>query len=298
MHRPTDISVIIPTLATWERRSGLSRAIESSVSQAGVRAIPIVIANGEHVHLDVIEDLRRRSDIRLSRRAEASLPKALKQGRSLVDTEYFTVLDDDDELLPGALETRLRTLRADPAADTVITRGKFREMWTDVASSNSLDYARFDPLISILRDNWFSTGSALFRSQTIDEEFFEDLPAYLEWTYLGILIALRRKIAFIDDLTFIHNLDNPTSISKTRAYNLEKPMALRRLLQLELPPAARKLVMRKMAAAFHACSEIARTDHDFVMAWKYHLQSFRVLYGLKYISYTRHLVTSFNDQSK
>ena len=263
-----------------------------------MRAIPIVIANGEHVHPDVIEGLRRRSDIRLSLSAETSLPMALKQGRRLVDTEYFAELDDDDQLLPGALKIRLRSFCADPAADMVITRGIRRLMGTDVASANSLDYARSDPLISILKDNWFYSGSALFRSQAIDGEYFKDIPAYLEWTYLGVLIALKRKIAFIDDLTFIHNEDNSFSISKTRAHELGQPMALRRLLEIDLPPAARKLVMRKMAAAFHACSEIALTDHDFAMAWKYHLQSLRVLYGLKYISYTRHLITPFNGQSK
>ena len=263
-----------------------------------MRAIPIVIANGEHVHPDVIEDLRRRSDIRLSLSAEASFPMALKQGRRLVDTEYFSELDDDDELLPGALEIRLRSLRANPAADMVITRGICRDTGTDVASANSLEYARSNPLISILKDNWFYPGSALFRSQAIGGEYFEDIPTYLEWTYLGVLIARNRKIAFIDDLTFIYHMDNPFSISKKRAYVLEQPMALRRLLQIDIPPTARKLVMRKMAAAFHACSEIALADHDFAMAWRYHLQSLRGLYGLRYISYTRHLITPFIGQSK
>ncbi len=290
MSVPVNISVIIPTLATMERQPSLLRAIESTVSQADVRATPIVVANGGQVHRDVIGPLRLRSDIRLHCTEEASFPRALQQGRRLVDTEYFSELDDDDELLPGALSLRLQSLQRVPTADMVISRGLWQADGCRIVTVSDFDDARRDPLTALLNRNWFFPGSALFRSDTIGYDYFEDLPVYLEWTYLGAKISLQKTIEFIDDVTFLYNADNPHSITKTRGYRLGQPFALRRLLELDLPPSARKRVKEKVAAAFHVCSEIARSDGNFALAWKYHIQSIAAFSSLRYVYFTRKLI--------
>src|SRR5882672_2521556 len=100
----------MPTLASPERISGLIRAIDSVVSQQGARGIPLVIVNGPFATAEVRQHLAQRRDICVVTLEEASLPLALKTGRAAVDAPYFTVLDDDDELLPGALVTRLQAL--------------------------------------------------------------------------------------------------------------------------------------------------------------------------------------------
>src|SRR5438094_105821 len=112
----------MPTLARAERASALIRAIESVVSQQGALGIPLVVVNGPFASAELRERLARRRDIRVITREEAGLPLALKTGRAAVDTSYFAVLDDDDELLPGALITRLQALD-EAAADVVVTSG-------------------------------------------------------------------------------------------------------------------------------------------------------------------------------
>src|SRR5689334_4902747 len=121
-----DVSVIVPTLANADRAVSLFRAIDSVLAQRRVRAIPLVIVNGPRPAAAIMEQLDRRPDIRLGGFHEASLPRALKTGRTMVDTAYFAELDDDDELLPEALATRLTALREAPGVDAVITNGFLR----------------------------------------------------------------------------------------------------------------------------------------------------------------------------
>src|SRR5512137_2937507 len=96
------ISIVIPTLATSERAPFLQRALASALAQEKVRAVPIVVANGPGVVLDLVRSLENRADIRFAYREEANLPQGLALGRDLVDTPFFSELDDDDVLMPHA----------------------------------------------------------------------------------------------------------------------------------------------------------------------------------------------------
>src|SRR5262245_51696166 len=120
---PAAVSVIIPTLARPERVPGLMRAIDNVTSQAGGLGLPIVVVNGPFAAPALRESLARRQDLRLITLAEPGLPRALRAGRAAVETAYFCVLDDDDELLPEALAIRLGAFEADPRADVVVTNG-------------------------------------------------------------------------------------------------------------------------------------------------------------------------------
>jgi glycosyltransferase involved in cell wall biosynthesis len=234
--RGADVSIIMPTLACRERAASLVRAIDTVVSQQGPRGIPLVIVNGPAGAPEVLEHLRRRADIRLVTLNEASLPDALRAGRTLVDTPYFAVLDDDDELLPGALRARLEGLEAAPGTDLVVTNGFLagfgrREL-------NIADFRRIeaDPLRMLLTQHWLPPCAGLFRTNTITPEFFERIPRYREWTYLALQLALRRRIAFAACPTFVYCTDTVGSLSKSRAYCLAGPPAIARMLELPLPP--------------------------------------------------------------
>src|SRR5581483_7227130 len=50
--------------------------------------------------------------------------RALRVARGLVAAPCYAFLDDDDELLPDALATRLRALREHPPAHVVVTTGR------------------------------------------------------------------------------------------------------------------------------------------------------------------------------
>lgn len=287
---PEPVSVIVPTAAAANRRARLLRALDSILCQEDVRAVPIVVANGSRINKGILDELRQNNNIRLVHIEEASFPLALKTGRNLIDTEFFTELDDDDELFRNALKTRLKALQTDPTADAVVTRGILRGKDTRLNTIDSLDYARKDPLEGILRCNWLYPGSALFRSETIDESFFQDIPAYLEWTYIGILLSLRRNIIFLDDITFFHSIDSDDSIQNTPECIVTRPVAVENLLTLDLPPGARRIIKRKAAAAYHSRSVAELAGENFRSAWSCHLKSLRYWSGVRYLPYTRHLL--------
>jgi glycosyltransferase involved in cell wall biosynthesis len=284
------ISVIMPTLANEDRASGLVRAIDSVLGQEGVRVVPIIIANGTKCSPDVLEDLGRRRDIRLVRLEEASLPLALKAGRNTVDTPYFAELDDDDELLPHALITRLDKMGDDGTVDVVVTNGLLQGFGSEVISTPNITDFQADPLRAILRDNWLAPGSALFRTETVTCDFFEAIPKYLEWTYLGVILSLRRKILFVNHPTYVYRTDNKVSISKSRECALMRPQAIERLLKLDVPRDVRALIKGKLAAARHRASSCELAAGNYAAAWFWHMRSLMLGQGWKYLTYTRHLM--------
>ena len=70
---------------------------------------------------DVMSALRQADDIELLSLDEGNLVKALAAGVAAVQTDYFSVLDDDDILLPHACRKRLEYMEAHPEADALVT---------------------------------------------------------------------------------------------------------------------------------------------------------------------------------
>lgn len=288
--RIADVSIIMPTLASRERAASLVRAIDSVVSQEGARGLPLVVVNGAAGAPEILEHLRRRADIRLVTLQEASLPAALRAGRARVDTSYFAVLDDDDELLPGALRTRLEALEGAAGADLVVTNGFLagfgrREL-------NIADFRRIeaDPLRMLLGLHWLPPCAGLFRTSTITPEFFEKIPRYREWTYLALCFALTRRIAFAACPTFVYCTDTAGSLSKSRAYCLAGPPAIARMLELSLPADVRTALRVRMGDDMHSASARELEDGNHRAAWRWHCRSLTQPAGWRYALYGRKLL--------
>jgi Glycosyltransferase like family 2 len=285
-----DVSIIIPTLASHERAGSLLRAIDTVVSQQGARGIPLVVVNGDQWAPEVLAHLRRRADIRLTIRADASLPRALHAGRALVDTPHFAVLDDDDELLPGALRIRLDALAAAPAADVVVTNGFLAERDRRELNIRDFDRIRVEPVRMLLVQHWLPPCAGLFRSRTVTAELFEDIPEYREWTYLAMRLALGRRITFADRPTFVHRTDTPGSLSKSRAYCLAGPAAIARMLALALPPDVRAALRVRLADDLHSASAWELDDGNYRAAWWWHFRSLAQPSGWRYLPYAWRLL--------
>jgi Glycosyltransferase like family 2 len=285
-----DVSIIIPTMASHERASSLLRAIDTVVSQQGARGVPLVVVNGDQRAPEVLAHLRRRADIRLTTLADASLPRALHAGRALVDTAHFAVLDDDDELLPGALRMRLDALDAAPTADVVVTNGFLARL--DRRELNIRDFHRIQaaPLRMLLVQHWLPPCAGLFRSGAVTAEFFEDIPEYREWTYLAMRLALTRRLSFADRPTFVHRTDTPGSLSKSRAYCLAGPPAIARMLALALPADVRAALRVRLAEDLHSASALELEDGNYRAAWSWHFRSLTRPSGWRYLPYTRRLL--------
>jgi hypothetical protein len=283
------VCVLIPTLATPERAALLLRAIGSIRAQAPIRPRIIVIVNGPRADATLLRTLPGLPDLRVLRIAEASMPEALAAGRSVVDTEFFTELDDDDELMPGALAVRARRMAEPDRPDAVITNTILRGEAAEKLVIDDITAVRRDPLGTLLTRNWLAPGAAMFRSESMPVKFFRDMPRYLEWTYLGLVLASTSRLAFIAEPTVVHYIDHPFSVDRSRECLLGRPEAIARLLTLDLPARARRLLRAKRAAAYHQLAQIWLAEGRPREAWQAHLRSLGSPAGWRYLLYTRRL---------
>jgi glycosyltransferase involved in cell wall biosynthesis len=283
------VSVIIPTMAIAAHARLLLRAIESLQQSVHVGA-PIIVVNGSRFDAPLVEHLKALRGIRLFYREEGSQARALLFGRSVVETPYFSTLDDDDEYLPGAIDIRLSPFLHDPNIDVVVTNGYARR-----GDAETIDYPKFAelsaaPLEALMRCNWLQPVNALFRSETITPSYFEGMPDHLEWTYLALQFAMTRKIHFVDTPTYRMNRDTPEAMSTSWTYLLGQPNALQRLLQLNPPPKVRRILRDRLSASLHEISDRYRREGDTGRAWTYHLKTVLSSGGYRYVAYTRHLL--------
>jgi glycosyltransferase involved in cell wall biosynthesis len=280
------VSVIMPTLARAERVAGLFRAIESVTSQEGARGVPLVVVNGPFASAEVRSRIERRGGTRVVTRATAGLPGALEAGRAAVDTPYFAVLDDDDELLPRALATRLRALD-DGAADAVVTNGYREGFGRRELDLDDFGPTRADPLRTLVRRNWLRPCAGLFRSHAVPLDLFAGIPEYREWTYLGLRLALERTIAFVNEATYVYRTDTPGSLSRSKEYCLAGPGAIARMLELALPSDVRLMLRYRLTADLHSVCDRELLDGNYLAAWRWHLKCLASPGGWRYLSYTR-----------
>lgn len=285
------VDVIIPTTCVSQRWESLQRAIASVLSQrdAGVRVL--VLVNGDRFDADRLAELRRRTDITVHYQKTGSLPLALQTGRTLVRSPFFAFLDDDDEYLEEALALRLQPLLDDPSLDFAVTSGLKNEGGADRVAIRRLDAARINahPLRSLAVENWLASCGGLFRSSRIGVDYFDGVTKFYEWTLLAYKLALDRRMVFIDRPTWrVH--DSADSLSKSTEYRLAEVEVLREILALGLPADVHGELRRRIGAAHHDLSEYALTCGRRVDAWKHHLMSLSHPGGLRYLSYSRHLV--------
>jgi Glycosyl transferase family 2 len=290
---PSEIAVIVPTLARRERADLLQRALASVFDQAGVRVRPVVVVNGSEGDPALVARLEADERLDVMRLADADLPAAYRAGRARVTTSWFASLDDDDILLPDALATRLAAATAAPDIDVVVTNG------ICVAASGrrlvAADFARVaaDPLNALADGNWLLPGAWLCRTATVGAELFAGMPRYLECTYLALQFAMRYRMHFVAAPTVEWSAGTPDSESGSPAYRLGQPDALKRLLELDLPPHVRACFRRRLAAAHHCIARHALASGRVGDAWRDHLRSLTVGRGsLQYLPYTLRLLRS------
>lgn len=186
-----DVSVIIPT---YNRRASLERAIESCFEGNEVVDIEIVVVDdgstdGTEAWLKSLSDER----VSYSRQENRGAQVARNSGLDCARGQYVKFLDDDDELLPGALVQEIEAVSEEQAAIScghLIVRspygqrvfeqepnpdlisGIFRgSVWTHahafVYRADILQECRWDPAVPYHQDTAFAIEAAtLGRSET------------------------------------------------------------------------------------------------------------------------------------
>lgn len=291
---PPEISIVIPTAGVEARGGTVWRAIASVLRQRHVRAVPMVVLNGDRFDRGLRDLLAACPDIRFLHRAEPGVAAARHAGRLAVETPFFGFLDDDDEFLEESLSAGIAALGGSEAPDVAILNGRHTadgalgdQCVRDVAA------ARADPVGHLLRENWLTNCAGVFRTATCGPELFADLPNFLEWTVIAYRLALARRLAFLDLEGFLYHRQTANRASDSLAYVCESPAVLRSIAAMPGLPmhVRRRLDAKYRDALHHAASRLlgaGKSDE----AWRYHVRSLGSLGSLKYLSFTRRLVLS------
>jgi glycosyltransferase involved in cell wall biosynthesis len=283
------VSVIIPTCANASRAPFLRRAIDSLLSGQHGLALPVVAVNGSSYVPEVLEELRRRRDIKCLYIEEAGTTNARHAARKVIDTEFFGMLDDDDEYLPGGIKIQIEPMLQDHSVDAVVTNGYRRENGKDSLHFSAFSTFHRDPLKSLMEWPWLNSGGLVCRCATVPPSYLE-VPRSMELTYMALELALTRKLRFVDAPTYRWHRDAPEQLSRSKYYMEGAPNGIGRMMRLNPPARIKRRLARKYAAALHSLSDWERTDGNYRAAWRYHLKSLLSVHGIKYLAYTRHLV--------
>lgn len=283
------VTIIIPTTCEKHRSVQLDRAIDSVLSQNIKGLQCVVVANGRRIDLGTLNKLKKDERLQVLEQEIGSLPLALQNGRKNVSSEFFAVLDDDDELLPGSLQARLDSILMDDKLAAVVSDGYVsvngkKHAFLDINAVSN------DPLVSLLHSNWLTSCGALYRTCLVPADYFA--AQYYEWTYVAFRLALEHKIKFIEHKGFIVNQDTPGSLSKSAEYSDQYPKFIKGLLTLPAPPRVQRILKRKLGNALHCEAERLRTEAHMASAWRSHCESLICKEGWKYVLYTRKLIAS------
>lgn len=284
------VSVIIPTMASAARAELLKRAVHS-IRASSCQPIKIIaVVNGNRFDAAVCHWLKAQPDIRFEYVEKPSAPNAVLRGRELVETEFFSALDDDDEYLQGSTDQKLVLLQADAKADLVVGNYYQHRDGREFLSYDRLNAVPAEPLEMLMEFNWLHNGNALFRTASIDVRYFQDYHAFAEWTLVAFRLALDgKKVAVVDAPVFRCNEETPGSLSKSPAYFQAYLPLFKRMLGLAPPRHVVRMIHRKIGAAYHDASVDALHDGRRATAVLHHLRSLVCTDGLRYLSYTRHL---------
>jgi glycosyltransferase involved in cell wall biosynthesis len=282
------VTIIVPTTCEAPRAAALERAVLSVVSQLPAGGRVLVVANGSRVDQTTLRKVAALPRTDVGRLEQGNVAQAQRYGRTRVATPFFGFLDDDDEYLPGAIDARLSAMQ-DDEPDVVVTNGYARDAEAEYPVVSHMEHVRADPLRSLLSENWLASCSAMFRTATVSETYFDGRTRFFEWTLIAYRIASTRTIRFVDAFTYrIHSSD--ASASKSAAYRAALPGVLGAIAALDLPDDVRAAVHAKISHAEHVLSAQYLEAGQWRSAMRHHLRSLIGRGGLRFLPYSRRLL--------
>ncbi|MCH8685860.1 glycosyltransferase family 2 protein [Pedomonas mirosovicensis] len=279
------ISVVIPTLGV---RPELLRAVESVRAQTSVPCIALVVVNGNRYDPAIVETLEANPFVHLLVTPRPGVANARLEGVRAVETPFFCLLDDDDELLPDSLVPVMDAFEA--GADVVATNGLTDCAGTrEVRHQHLLDFGD-DHARALLQENWLNSGGIFCRTDAVPSALFENLPNYMELTQLAMRMATRCQVRRVDCRTFVYHLGAADQATRSPAYLRAEPVVMRQIMREVSRADIRSGLRRKRSAALHDCAEYEFSQGNLAQAWRDHLASMMGGGGHRYLSYTRHLL--------
>lgn len=287
------VTTVVATTASVQRAHTIKRAIGSIRASSVLPVQVVVVVNGKTYDRGICDWLEKQPDLRLEFLHQPSLTAALSRGRQLVDSEFFSFLDDDDEYLPNSLDHRQKLLQDDPAVDVVASNGYRHVDGVDSVAFRRLGANTNEPLSGLLRGVWLCSCNGTFRTESISQRYFDDMHERAEWTWLAFNLALdKRSIAALDMPTFrIH--DTLGSLSKSREYREAYLSLFERMVDKNPPAHVAHLIKRQVSAAWHDRSVHALSQGDRFDALRAHARSVFMPGGIRYLSYSWRLIRGY-----
>lgn len=288
------VTVIIPTLCEAKRAAGLERAILSIQNSSHTSVKILLVINGQYFDHKLVASLKNRTDIKVLQIAEGSAPLAHSVGRQAVTTELFSFLDDDDELLPNALDIRIKKLDNNKNADVIVCNGYKHINSKDMPVYTDIESVPKEPLKSLYRENWLSSCNSMFRTSSIKLGYFDDPHPYMEWTWLAYKLCMNNITVIVaNDMTF-RCYDTPDSLSKSSTFMESRVTLYQRMLAMNPPTDIRNIIKNKKTNAWHDISEHELTAGRRFAATRAHLFSLTShISGIKYLPYSRHIIFNY-----
>lgn len=287
------ITIVIPTTAEKARFNQIKRAIKSIRNASRFYTKIIVVVNGDRKDEDVVNWLSSNEDITVIKVELGSAPNAQYIGRTILQTEYFAFLDDDDCFMAGALDKRLNLLLENPDAALVVTNGYSEKNGEQSPHYTGLNKIQNEPLKYLFKMNWLHNCNHLMRSAFVVESYFKNYHNYFEWTWLAYKIAINKlKVISSDDLTFIY-YDTPGSVSKSMRYYNSLPALVEKMLDMNPPDEIKLEIRYKLSSHYHDMADNYLKEDKMMKSFENHLKSIFSYKGYRYLPFTRHILLNF-----
>ncbi|MBV9270425.1 MAG: glycosyltransferase [Candidatus Eremiobacteraeota bacterium] len=263
------VTAILRSRGDRIRAGVFRRALRSILGQSGVSVTCIVIFNGDSYDPELLDWVQAQPNTRMVVLDSPDKAAATLMGRSMVNTDFFCFLDDDDEFLPGALCFAAGYLMEHPRIDCVATNGYFVEGDNvRILLEDAWRFAQDGYIPSLLRSrNWLASCGGMFRSATVGKKYFADLTRHREWTLIAFRIASDLNVEFVNRPTCrVYSIAN--SQSKRTTYVDAGVETLDAMLRWNRDSRNVPTLRKRQADAYRRAASYYRMQGDFGRAWR------------------------------
>lgn len=222
MAKENMISVIIPT---YNRREKVARAIRSVLSQDLSSAVNIIVVDdgSSDGTLESLAQLAADGRVRIIRHEQnRGVCAAKNTGMRAVDTEWFTILDSDDEIVPHALQRMLSIAEKHGAsAVTCNCLDSATGQWAGVAPQKE-GWISLRDVSMMDGEQWGITKTSLLPTGALLDE---SLPGFEDTLWFRVN-ALARRYYITDALRIYHTDGEDRITSPARRRSLARKVAV------------------------------------------------------------------------
>jgi hypothetical protein len=180
----------------------------------------------------------------------------------------------------------------------VAVTGGFRSVnGTDFPLYDDLSGVPSDPIGELLAKGWLCSGNHLFKSAEIPSDFFDVQVANAEWTWLAFRLAIAGKVITSDNAAGVRYYDSPNSLSKSIKHQEAYVELFGRMLNERGAEAYRSRIRRRLSRSEHDYADALLHAGRISEAVRMHLRSVSNPGGLRYLSFSRHLLAAWLQRS-